>query len=275
MSEEGSFIIHKEPGLSGCTLMVGWNDDGSRLGCQTIDFLCKMLRCEPFGEIEPDDFFPLNGIVVQDDVAKFPECNFYFCKEKKLILFKSSPPRFEWYKFLNTVLDAVQKVCSIDVLYTVGSMVSFGAHTANRSIMATVNSAQVKELLADFDINRGVDYESPPGQRPTLSSYLIWVAKRRDIPAASLWVPVPFYLLSSEDPRGCKKLVDFLNIKLNLDIDTMIMDKNISGQDEKIRTITQEFPEIENYIDRLENNIGLSDEQSDKLVEIMDKYLSK
>ena len=40
-------------------------------------------------------------------------------------------------------------------------------------------------------------------------------------------------------------------------------------------TMKKEFPEIENYIDRLENNIGLSDEQSDKLVEIMDKYLSK
>lgn len=273
MSKEGPFVIHTEPGLSGCTLLVGWNDDGSQLGYQTIDFLCKTLQCEHIGEIKPDDYFPLNGVVVHDDVAKFPECNFFYCREKKLILFRSSPPRFEWYKFLNTVLDAVQEVCTIDELYTIGSMVSFAAHTAPRSIMATVNSTQAKDLLADFDVNRGVDYESPPGQRPTLSSYLIWVAKRRDIPAASLWVPVPFYLLSSEDPRACKKLVDLLIVKLSLDVDTTLLDKKVSGQDEKIYTIKQEFPEIDDYIDKLENNKGLSEEQSDKLAEIMDKYL--
>jgi predicted ATP-grasp superfamily ATP-dependent carboligase len=275
LTGERPFTIHTIPELTGATLLVGWNDDGSKLGFMVIDFLCEMLPCIQFGEIEPDDFFPLNGVAVQDDVAQFPECTFFYCKEKRLILFRSSPPRIEWYKFLNTILDAVQDFCSVNEIYTVGSMVSFAAHTAPRGIIATANSSQMKGLLSDFNVNRGIDYESPPGQRPTLSSYLMWVAKRRDIPGASLWVPVPFYLLSSEDPRGCKMLVDFLNKRLSLNTDSVMLDKEISAQDKKIRTIMREFPETRDYIERLKSNLGLSEEQSDKLVEIMDKYLRK
>jgi predicted ATP-grasp superfamily ATP-dependent carboligase len=275
LSEELPYTIHTVPEITGCTLLVGWDDDGSKLGFRVIDFLCRMLPCTQFGEIEPDDFFPLNGVVVQNDIAQFPECKFYYYKEKKLIVLRSSPPRIDWYKFLNTILDAVQSFCSINELYTVGSMVSFAAHTAPRAIMATANSLLMKGILSDFNVNRGIDYESPPGQRPTLSSYLLWVAKRRNIPGASLWVPVPFYLLSSEDPRGCKILVDFLNRKLSLNVDSTMLDKEISGQDKQIHVIRRKYPEISNYIERLENNLGLSEEQSDKLVEIMDKYLRK
>lgn len=275
MSRERPFTIHAIPELTGCTLLVGWDDDGSKLGFKVIDFLCKTLACVQFGEMEPEYFFPLNGVVVQDDVAQFPECKFFYCKEKKLILFRSSPPRIEWYKFLNTILDAVQDFCSIDELYTVGSMVSFAAHTAPRSIIATANSAQMKEILSDYYVNKGIDYESPPGQQPTLSSYLMWVAKRRNILGASLWIPVPFYLLSGEDPRGCKMLVDFLSKKLSLNIDSAMFDREISRQDKQIRAIMKEFPEISDYIERLESNLGLSDEQSNKLVEVMDTYLRK
>jgi predicted ATP-grasp superfamily ATP-dependent carboligase len=231
--------------------------------------------CSELGEIELEEFFPLNGVIVEKDVARFPECKLYYSRMKSLIFLRCSQPRTEWYKFLNTILDAVQQVCVINELYAIGSMISFAAHTKQRMVMAIANSTEMKELLNDFDVNRGFDYESPPGQRPSLSNYLMWVAAKRNIIGASLWVPIPFYLVSNEDPCGYSKIIDFLNSKLNLGIDLTELERDISRQDELMDTIKLRFPEVDDYITRLEGNLGLSEEQSNKLVEIMDKYLGK
>jgi predicted ATP-grasp superfamily ATP-dependent carboligase len=261
--------------MDDCVLLVGWNEDGGRLGYKVIDFLRKKLDCVEFGEIKLEDFFPLGGVMVEEDVARFPECKFYYSQSKRLIMLNSSPPVVEWYKFLNTVLDAVRDICVIKEVNAIGNMVSFTAHTAPRSIIATVNSEEMKTLLAGFDVNRGIDYESPPGQRPTLSNYLMWVAQGRDIPGASFWVPVPFYLISAEDPRGCVKIVDFFNKRLELGIESTELNEEVAEQDRRIERMKQEYPEIGDSIDRLESGLGLSEEQSDNLIEAINKYLGK
>jgi predicted ATP-grasp superfamily ATP-dependent carboligase len=268
-----SYVLHTRPELDECMLLVGWKEDGGRLGYKVIDFLCKKLDCTEFGEIELEEFFPLGGVMVEEDVAQFPECKFYFSQSKRLVILNSTPPVVDWYKFLNTVLDAVQDICVIKELYAIGNMISFTAHTAPRAVIATVNTEEMKASLAGFDVNRGIDYESPPGQRPTLSNYLMWVAKRRNIPGASLWVPVPFYLISNEDPRGCVKIVDFFNKRLELGVELTELNKEVTEQDKRINKMKQEYPETVDYINRLESNLGLSEEQSDKLIEIINKYL--
>jgi predicted ATP-grasp superfamily ATP-dependent carboligase len=103
----------------------------------------------------------------------------------------------------------------------------------------------------------------------------MWVAKRRNIHGASLWVPVPFYLLTAEDPRGCVKIIDFFNKRLELGIESTELKREVTEQDRRIDKMKQEYPEIGDYIDRLESNLGLSEEQSDKLIEIINKYLGK
>ena len=66
-----------------------------------------------------------------------------------------------------------------------------------------------------------------------------------------------------------------MNDRFNLGIDFTELEKIISKQDELFDTVKRQFPEIGDYINRLEDNLGLSEEQSNKLVEIMDKYLGE
>ena len=63
-----------------------------------------------------------------------------------------------------------------------------------------------------------MDFETPPGSRPTLNSYLLWMAKTRNLAAANLWVPVPFYLMSNDDPDSHKKALEFLDNRLDLNL---------------------------------------------------------
>ena len=274
MSEKYPFKIYGELEFQSPSLVIGWSEDAGKLGPKVVDYLNKKLGSQEFAEIEPADFFPLGGVSVEDDVAQFPESKFYCCQEKNLVIFKSNSPRSEWYKFLNSVLDMAEYHCHAKELYTIGGLVSLSAHTIPRELLCVANSPEMKKVLSQYDLG-DMDYETPPGQRPTLSSLLLWVAKRRNIAAASLWVPVPFYLVATEDPQAWRKAVEFFDKRFGLGIDFTDLDEQVARQNEKIAQLRIRFPEIDNYIQRLENNLGLTQEESEKLVKEIEEFFRK
>ncbi len=275
MSEKRLFKIKRKPELQSSSLVVGWDEDAGQLGPRVIHYLREKLGCEEFGEIEPGNFFSLAGVAVEDDVAQFPESKFYCCEEESLVIFSSSVPRSEWYKFLNLILDVAEHYCHIKELYTIGGMVSFSAHTAPREALAVANSTEMKQALSQYELAPGFDYQTPPGQRPTLSSFLLWTAGRRNIAGASLWVPVPFYLVAIEDPPAWKKPLEFFDQRFALGIDFADLDAEIERGNEKIAQARSRFPEIDNYIGTLENNQGLTEQESEKLIRGIQEFLRK
>ena len=266
MSGEGGSKIYRQVGFQSSSLVVGWSRDAGQLGPKVTDYLNRQLDAQELAEIEPTDFFPLGGVSIEDDVAQFPESKFYCCQQRNLVIFKGDPPRAEWYKFLNSVLDIAEHCCHVEELYTIGGMVSFSAHTAPRELLAVANSPEVKKTLSRYDIVTDMDYETSPGQRPTISSFLLWVAQRRNIAGASLWVPIPFYLVAIEDPEAWRRSLEFLDTRFGLGIDFTELDEDISRQKEKIAQARINSPEVDDYIRKLESNIGLTRRESQKLV---------
>jgi proteasome assembly chaperone (PAC2) family protein len=275
LSGERSSKSYREAGFQSSSLVVGWSSDAGKLGPKVTDYLNRKLDAQKLAEIEPTDFFPLGGVSVEDDVAQFPESKFYRCEERNLVIFKGDPPRAEWYEFLNSVLDIAEHCCHVKELYTIGGMVSFGAHTAPRELLAVANSPEVKKILSRFDIVTDMDYETSPGQRPTISSFLLWVAKRRNIAGASLWVPIPFYLIAVEDPEAWRRPLEFFDTRFGLGIDFTELDEDISRQREKIAQARIHSPEIDDCIRKLESNISLTREESEKLVVEIEEFLTK
>ncbi len=275
MSGKHPFKIYGKPEFQSSSLIVAWAEDAGKLGTKVVDYLNKKLASQDFGEIEPVDFFPLDGISIEDNVAQFPESKFYCCQKKNLVIFKSNPPRAEWYKFLNSILDIAEHYCQMKELYTIGGMVSLGAHTAPRELLAVANSPEMKKVLSQYGLARDVDYETPPDQRPTLSSFLLWVAKRRNIAGASLWVTIPFYLVATEDPQACQKMVEFFDRRFQLGIYLKDLDEEVVRQNEKIAQLRIRLPEIDNHIRKLESRLGLTPEESEKLVKEIEEFLRK
>ncbi len=273
MTERYPFKVYRKPKFQSSSLVVGWNEDAGQLGPSVIDYLTEELGGERFGEIEPEDFFSLGGIRVEDDVAQFPESNFYSCHENDLVIFRSTPPRFEWYKFLNSILDVAEHYCGAKELYTIGGMVTLAAHTTPRTLLATSSSQEVKESLKQYDLVRDMDYQTPPGQRPTLNSFLLWLAGRRDIPGVNLWVPIPFYLVTSGDPKAQKKVLQFFDERLGLNINFSDIDHEIQKQNEKLAQARLRLPEVDDYILRLESNLRLSQEENERLTQEIEEFL--
>ena len=270
-----AFRMYGKKELQNSSLIVGWSEDVANLGTKVIDYLNCKLSTEEIGEIEPIDFFPLGGVAVEKDIAQFPESRFYCSYEKNVVILKSNAPRAEWYKFLNLVLDVAEHYFNAKELYTLGGMVSFRAHTSPRDLLAVSNLPTMKNVLGQYHVDIGMDYETPPGQRPTLSSFLLWVAKNRGIPAASLWVPIPFYLLSTEDIAATQKVVDFFDKRLSLGIDLTDLDNALARQKEKLDEIRFSFPEVDKHIRNLESKVALSQDDSEKLANDIDQYLRR
>jgi proteasome assembly chaperone (PAC2) family protein len=101
------------------------------------------------------------------------------------------------------------------------------------------------------------------------------VAKRENIPAVNLWVPIPFYLIANEDPRAWKKVLEFFDKRFDLKIDFTDLDQAIQDQDEKLTQARLRFPDIDAYIRRLESNIMLSEEENERLVREIEEFLGE
>jgi predicted ATP-grasp superfamily ATP-dependent carboligase len=253
-------------------MVVAWNEDASNLAMRSANYLVRGLRCREFGEILPEGYFPMAGVSVENDVAQFPESKFYESSPHNLVIFKSNIPRAEWHKFLNSLLDAAQE-CGVREVYTLGAMVSASAHTAPRVLISIVNSGSIRTELEPFNVVSNTDYETPPGQKPTMSSYLLWLARQRGMMAVNLWVPIPYYLVPVDDPRACKRIVYFFNSKYDLGIDFSRIDADIAEQNHKIALLFEKLPDVAAMVRKLEVGEGLDGAESEKLANEVLQYL--
>jgi len=273
--EEYPFRIPRHIQFQSSSLVVGWNRDSSKLGARVIDCLNKKLRGQKICEIELNRFFSFGGVAVEDNVIQFPECKFYACENNNLLLFKSDPPQYEWYKFLNSLIDAAEKCAKIKEIYTIGGMGGLTSHTRPRELFAVFNSFEMKKRLSSYHLGKGMDYQTPSGQRPTLSSFLLWVAKKRGILGVNLWVPIPFYLVAVEDAKAQKIVLEFFDRRFNLGIDFKGIDDKIGEQNEKIAQARIRSSEIDGYISKLEDKLHLSEEENVKLIKEIEEVFKK
>jgi proteasome assembly chaperone (PAC2) family protein len=210
--------------------------------------------------LKPFGFYSFGGIRFKHDLVQIPTSQFWACEKKNLLIFKSDEPEFEYYRFLNTALECAESHFQAKDVYTLNGTFSLIAHTQPRRILTVFNQNEFKEDLQGYDLEE-LTWEGPPA----LSSYLLWIAKRRGIPGMSLWVEIPFYLAEREDPLAIKVTLSFLNKRFNLDLDLSEFDLRIRNQHERIARLREENTEINDTLRRLENGLMLNDEEQLKL----------
>ncbi|MFB0559349.1 MAG: PAC2 family protein [Dehalococcoidales bacterium] len=267
------FKFSRQPELQSPSLVVGWSADAGKLGVKVTDYLNRKLGGQSFCEIEPVEFSSLGGVTIEDDLIQFPETKFYSCPRNDLVILRSDPPSYERYKFLNLILDIAEHHCHVKELYAIGGLVSLGAHTTPRELAGTFNLLELKKALSHYNLAKNLDYETPQGQRPTLNSFLLWAAKRRNIPGVNLWVTIPFYLAAVDDPRAQRRVLEFFNQRFDLRIDFNDLDEEITRRNEQIAQARARLPEIDEYITRLERNLRLSEEENERLIKEIEKFL--
>lgn len=275
MISQEAFEIYKTPNLQSPSLIVSWSQDVGQLGSRVVDYLNKKLAAEELGDIKPVPFFSFGGVRIEDDVIHFPESKFYSCERNDLLIFKSSPPSYEQYKFLNSVIDFAQDYCKVKEFYTLGGIVSSMAHTSPRRILTVVNQSELKEVLRKYGLETNMEFETPRGGRPTLSSFLLWVAKRRNLAGVNLLTEVPFYLAAVEDLRAIRYTLWFLDKRFALGVDFGELDLEIEKQNVRIEQLRGQNLEVSKFIEMLESGIALSEEENEKLAKEVTEFLAE
>jgi predicted ATP-grasp superfamily ATP-dependent carboligase len=260
--------IYQLPNLQDSSLIVGWQtQDVGRLGTRVIDFLNEKLGGREIGIIKPRDFFSLGGVKIENDIAMMPESRLFVCERNGLLLFKSDEPEEEWYRFLESLLKIAQSL-RVKALYTVNGNPSLIPHTLPRRILTVFNQPKLGRELERYGL-LGMYYEGPPA----MSSFLLWVAKRMDIPGASIWVDVPFYLSPLKDPLAQMRVLEFFNERFNLSLDLSELESEIRVQNEKIARLREKNSELNSRLNLLERGIGLKEEEQIKLAREIYEFL--
>jgi proteasome assembly chaperone (PAC2) family protein len=257
---ENIFKFSERPNFENPSLIVGWEADSGKLSPRVIEYLNKKIKGRSFCEIEPEGFFSLAGVAIENNIAQFPESKFYYSQRNNLVIFKGNEPQIGRYRFLNAIADFAQSYCKIKDLYTISGTISPIAHTNPRRISAVFNQQAIQEKHRGYGL-QDLNWEGPPA----INSYLLWVAKNRGIPGVSLWPQIPFYLAAGEDFQAIKLILSFLDKKFNLDLDFAELNEKIRDQNIKIDRLRDEDSEIDKYIGMVESELSLSETEQMEL----------
>jgi len=264
------FKFSQQPKFENPSLIVGWQEDTGKLSPKVIEYLNKKIKPESFCEIEPVDFFSLGAVAIENNTAQFPESRFYCSERNDLVIFEGSEPRFERYRFLKEISDLAQHYCKIRDLYTISGTISAIAHTNPRRILAVFNQQEFQKELQGYGLVN-MNWKGPPA----INSYLLWIAKKRDIPGVSLWAEIPFYLAAGEDFQAIKIVLSFLDKKFNLGLDFAELDEQIRNQNIKIAQLRKDDSDINKCIGMLESELSLSGEEQMELTKKVTEFLEK
>ncbi|MEN8614628.1 PAC2 family protein [Dehalogenimonas sp. THU2] len=252
------------PRLEIPVMVVGWESDAGNLGGRVSGYLTETLGLKPLAAIDPVGYFPLSSVDISADLVGFPSSLFYYSEEANLIVFKSDVPVFETHEFLRLVLDLAVHY-NAGYLVLVNGLPSMASHNTPSEILANMNFIQLKEWLNGDGINTGINYESPPGQKPPISTYLIWEARSRDIMSVSLWLPVPFYLSALTDEIGARRLLAFLKEKFIPTLDLEIAIESEGRLRGKLGDLRSGSKDCDKYLSMLESNLSLTEYEAGQL----------
>ena len=255
------FRFTSQPRLEKPSLIVGWMKDIGDVSRGVADFLVDAAGDRSFCQIEPTDFFSVGGVTIESNIAQFPQSRFFYDGRNNILLLRSDEPQSHKYGFLNAVLDLAEHY-KVESLYTVDGIASMIAHTSPRRILGVFNDRDIQRKLKWY-VPMGLSWQGPPHT----STYLLWLAGQRHLPAAGLWVEVPFYLAGYRDAQAIKAAASLLGHIAGWDYDVDELDRRAAEQEETLAQLRQEEPEIDARIEALELGETLDGDEQAELME--------
>jgi hypothetical protein len=253
-------ILRREPELSSPDMIVGWPGIGN-IGLITVDTIRQAVGAEELGEIEPQDFFYPNKVVLRASVLTdmgFPSSKFYFKRtaSRDLLFFigEEQPSTRETmyaegaraYQMANLVLDVAQKF-GCRRIYTSGAAVAITHHTLRPRVWAVANRAELLPHLRGLPntvLMSHVEGRGDEGSITGLNGLLIGAAGRRHFPGICLMGEVPDYLsrVPFPYPKASQSVVEVLSSLLGIAVDPRLLEDMATQMDSVIANIYQQFP---------------------------------
>lgn len=185
-----------------------------------------------------------------------------------LVVLAGVEPHLRWSTFASYLIEIAQ-ACKCEVIVTLGASPEAVPHTRTPSVFG---SSTNDELARRLGLSRP-QYQGPTGVFGVLHQLLVGV----DIPAISLRVPVPHYLMNAEHPKSTSALLRHLEHVLAVPTHHAGLDDEITRWRELHDTAVADDHQARSFVDLLERDFDRRTEASipsaDHLAEQFEQFL--
>ena len=263
-------IIYEKVELHSPYLIMGfygWPNAGE-VATNTLTYLIKHLPADPYGEINPEEFYVLTtseyarpqGVIEKGVLKNFdPPGTLLYCWKNKqgndLILILGREPDIKWKRYTDTILDFFSRF-GLKKVFTIGGEYALIPHTRDPRISAVVNNEKLKEELSGLNIEF-TDYSGPT----SIHTYILLACRVRGIDCTGLWGDTPNYIQMS-NPKVSYFVLERLTKLLEIDISLEEIKKEGEYFEQQISRAIAQKPEAQEFLKKLEEIYDESEKSS-------------
>ena len=159
-----------------------------------------------------------------------------------------------WRHFCSLVVELAEAL-GVQMVATLGALLADVPHTRPVSITGLASD---DDLVARLDL-RSASYEGPTGIVGVLHS----ACADAGIPSASLWAAVPHYIAAAPNPKAALALVRKLEGLVGVSVDASELEHAASDYERQVTQAVQSDPDVQAFVERLEQAAEDSDPQLD------------
>lgn len=228
-------------------MLLAWPGMGN-VAIGSIDYLRRKLDMQPFAEINMEQLFAPDMVIVENGVTilpPFPRSIFYYDQQSQLIVFESEIQLSgqTGVNLLEKILDFAEDM-KVKRIYTTAAFPFPVSYREPSKIFGATNKKYLLDLLSNYGIKI-----MEGGQISGLNGLLLGYAAKRKIEAICLLSTLPFYAINFPNPKSAKAIVEILERILDIKIDMKELNSAIYEMEEKMAIIEEKikdtFPEIQ------------------------------
>jgi predicted ATP-grasp superfamily ATP-dependent carboligase len=263
----------------------GWNDAGDAAS-SAVSFLASSLEARRFARLDSEEFY--------DFQANRPSMQFNEANEREivwptvevfeapapraprdLVLVQGVEPSMRWRAFCSHIVDLAEAL-GVQVVVSLGALLGDVPHTRPVAISGHASDPVLLERLGMQ--GSASTYEGPTGIVGVLHSACV----QAGLPAASLWAGVPHYVAAASNPKAALALVRKVEGLIGVSVDVSELESAAGDYERQVGLAVQSDPDIQAFVERLEQAAESDEEVSleevpsgDKLAREFQRFLQQ
>src|SRR5215211_2420320 len=258
--------VHSTPELHNAALIAafqGWPDAGE-VASGALRYLIRNLGATRFAEVAPEEFYVFtetrpHSVQVRPGQRslRWPSNDFYYWNNPRagrdLVLFLGREPNLRWGTYTAAVLDLAER-CGVSWLVTLDGTYDAVSHHGDVQISGIASTPRLRHTLEAMGVAFS-QYQGPS----SVQTALLDGARRRNLPAASLWGHAPHYIQAVPNVKVCHGVLDKLSTLVGLSIDLDELKGASRALEARVDEALAGNEELQSYVSRLDQ--GLVDEE--------------
>jgi proteasome assembly chaperone (PAC2) family protein len=245
----------------------GWPDAGE-VASGALRYLVRNLGATRFADLAPEEFYVFtdtrpHSVQVRPGQRRlrWPSNDFYSwssaAADRDLVLFLGREPNLRWAAYTSAILDLAE-LCGVNLVVTLGGTYDAVSHHGDAQVSGIASTARLRQTLQEMDVSFS-QYQGPS----SVQTALLDSARRRGLPAASLWGHAPHYIQAVPNVKVCHGVLAKLSPLVGLSIDLDELKAASRALEARVDEAMAGNDELQSYVSRLDQGLVDDDELDD------------